>query len=491
MLMRTFIKRSIVLLLVCCNCFICLTQLQAQTSVLPVYSNLSLNELSGFKEVSSQWKLAGSVSYDLDKITKSKIGSGTGILVSIPKAKEENLLVSKLEHGNLAIELEFMLAKGSAAIIYLQGRYGIKINDSWGNYGSVSDASGGIFKKTENNSQSNLIIPARMNVSRAPGLWQKMQIFFQAPKFDNNGKKIEDAKFLKIVYNGVVIHENVGLSSPSGKSPLNGETISGPWIFSGNGAIALKSIRYLTFANKKDINDLLLSVSKENIRDRPIIITPTQKTLVQRCFIEYDHKKRTFCVAVGEPDQIHYVMDLSQGALINFWKGGFIDATSMWTERGEAQIAVPLGSKIEVAPIPNFAILTNDQDTWPEKQTDEFRFRGYKLDANGRPTFMYAMNDLSIEDKVIPENNGRFLTRTYKVVSDKNTSTLWFRLAEGSTIKSVGADMFSVNDNSYYIKLANDKNLKAIIRKSSIGQELIVSGSGLINQKEIKYSIIW
>lgn len=469
--MRTYIRRSIVLFLVCCNYFICVTRVQAQTDTKPVFKNLSLNDLSGFKTVPQQWNLVGDISYDLNKPDKSEIKNGTGILAHIPKGKSESILVSNLEHDNLGIEFEFMLAAGSQTTLYLQGRYAIKLNDSWSNFEPLQDA--------------------RMNVCRAPGLWQKMQIFFQAPKFNNLGNKTDDARFLKVVYNGVTIQENIKLNGPSANSPLKGEAISGPWMLSASGAIALKNTHYLQFENPGNIKNLIATVPGENIQDRQIIVTPQLKTIVQRCFIEDNLKKRTFCAAVGDPDKINYAMDLSQGALINFWKGGFIDATTMWTGRGQTQIAEPLGSTFEISPSPNFAILSHEKDKWPEKQSDKFKFKGYKIDASGKPTFLYTLDDFIIQDKTDPQEKGRFLTRTYQVSSGNRTSTLWFKLAEGTSIKQIGKDMYSINNNSYYIKYTNHQNSKAILRETSLGYELIVPLSGSKNQTEIQYSIIW
>src|SRR5680860_876523 len=70
---------------------------------------------------------------------------------------------------------------------------------------------------------------------------------------------------------------------------------------------------------------------------KPIILIPKDKTIVQRCFIEVEGEKSTFCVAVGAPVKVHYAMDLSQGNLLDVWKGEFLDATTMWTSRGQEQ----------------------------------------------------------------------------------------------------------------------------------------------------------
>jgi hypothetical protein len=54
-----------------------------------------------------------------------------------------------------------------------------------------------------------------VNASKAPGEWQKFSIDFRAPKFDADGKKTANAKFVKIELNGQIIHENVEMKGPT------------------------------------------------------------------------------------------------------------------------------------------------------------------------------------------------------------------------------------------------------------------------------------
>src|SRR5690606_14093589 len=54
--------------------------------------------------------------------------------------------------------------------------------------------------------------------------------------------------------------------------------------------------------------------------ENPIILEPHNRTIVQRCFLKLDGVKKTFCVAVGEPNKVHYAVDLSTGAIVKIWK---------------------------------------------------------------------------------------------------------------------------------------------------------------------------
>jgi hypothetical protein len=57
--------------------------------------------------------------------------------------------------------------------------------------------------------------PPRTNASKSPGEWQVFQVSFQAPRFDAKGKKTANARFAKVIHNGVVIHENVEVKGPT------------------------------------------------------------------------------------------------------------------------------------------------------------------------------------------------------------------------------------------------------------------------------------
>src|SRR5438105_1546672 len=49
----------------------------------------------------------------------------------------------------------------------------------------------------------------KSNASKMSGEWQSFDVIFQAPRFTKDDKKMTNAKFVKVVHNGVAIHENV------------------------------------------------------------------------------------------------------------------------------------------------------------------------------------------------------------------------------------------------------------------------------------------
>jgi hypothetical protein len=150
-------------------------------------------------------------------------------------------LVSEQKFGDCTVEAEFMIPKGSNSGIYLMGQYEVQVLDSFGKKTVGPGDMGGIYT----------VAAPKVNVCKAPGEWQKIVIDFQAPRFEN-GKKVQNAKFLKVVFNGEVIHENVEVpKTQTGGALSNEESPEGPLMIQGDhGPIALKTVRVTPRAAK-------------------------------------------------------------------------------------------------------------------------------------------------------------------------------------------------------------------------------------------------
>ena len=219
---------------------------------------IPLNDLSAFTTKSDNWKIVGNASADISKENVLITTPGKGVLACThEKGKYGNQyeLISNFKHGDLDIELDFMLTKGSNSGIYLQGNYEVQLFDSWGKKSAKYNDNGGIYErwndsKPEGEKGYEGYAP-RFNVAKAPGLWQNIKISYQAPRFDANGKKTSNAVFLSIILNGVTIHENVEVSGPT-RGSLTGEDVAmGPIRIQGDhGSLAIKNIVVNNFDKK-------------------------------------------------------------------------------------------------------------------------------------------------------------------------------------------------------------------------------------------------
>lgn len=213
---------------------------------------LPLNDLSAFQPQAGNWSVAGAVqmhpSIDIHHAQERavQVSPGTGVLLNQNNDSLRGQLLTKMEHGDITLDLEVMLPKGSNSGVYLQGRYEVQLLDSWGvqqpTYGDI----GGIYRNWPNDVFPDYMGKAPLtNAAKAPGLWQHLRIAFQAPRFDEEGRKTANARMLYVALNGVRIHENVEIPAPTGGPVELNEVPKGPLMIQGDhGPVALRNIRY-------------------------------------------------------------------------------------------------------------------------------------------------------------------------------------------------------------------------------------------------------
>ena len=135
-----------------------------------------------------------------------------------------------------------MVPKGSNSGIYVMGEYEIQVLDSYGKEKVGKGDMGGLYG----------ISAPKVNASKPPGQWQKYLIEFRAPRFDKEGKKTANAKFIKIVLNGKTIHENVELPKVTNGGLTGKEAATGPIMFQGNhGQVAYRNLRITDISKAK------------------------------------------------------------------------------------------------------------------------------------------------------------------------------------------------------------------------------------------------
>jgi hypothetical protein len=82
-----------------------------------------------------------------------------------------------------------------------------------------------------------------VNASRPPGHWQSYQIWFRAPRFDASGKKIENAKFIRVLFNGILVQENVEVDGGTRAHMEIPEAATNPLMLQGDhGPVAYRNI---------------------------------------------------------------------------------------------------------------------------------------------------------------------------------------------------------------------------------------------------------
>jgi len=216
---------------------------------------IDLVSLSTFNNPTANWQIVGDVVADIKQPNTFLYTNGTGVLVNNSNATTNSDLFTIQKYGDMDIELDCMMTKESKSAIYIQGRYKIVLNDSWGvPFPSVSDM-GGIAKRGEgikNEGQPNFKgKETRQNVAKAPGLWQHLKISFIAPRFVNGVKK-ENARILRMELNGILIQKDIELSGTTEGAISTNEVAEDALRFQGGqGKVAFRNIILSDFRNPK------------------------------------------------------------------------------------------------------------------------------------------------------------------------------------------------------------------------------------------------
>ncbi len=596
---------------------------------------LALRDLSFWKNTDGKnWQIVGDVAADLDKDDVVKASPGLGVLANLPDAKNRSNLLSLAEYGDVEVSFDFMMAKHSNSGFYLQGRYEVQLHDSWGVQQPTFGHCGGIYARRRWNPDEQLFDghPPRLNACLAPGLWQHIEISFQAPRFDAAGKKTANARLLKVVLNGALMHENLELTGPTGGPISEQEAAKGPFMIQGDhGPVAFRNFKIVDksgekvtagkfsykviygdfrypndFAGKKYDKEgtteqltwevagkdngyattfngvincpktgtyhitlqaagksILKIDGKELLADQwtysasqrqtniglsagahaieitnykmdgwmapflglwvtapgasaaalhsmgsalalaasdPIGLDAARPTVFRsfmditlpnsqrgdKDFLGYkaqNRKRVVHAVQVGHPSNLHYSYDLDNGAIAQVWKGGFLNTSPMWDNRGDGS-SQPLGAILALDDIQTLVAKTQlfDLKTSENDPVPGFKPLGYDLDETGNPTFRYTLDGTAVEDQ-IRVSEGKSLTRTITFKNTGKTEQV-LRLAVGKKIEKADDNLWVVDDKRYFVQVA--KGLKPSL-ESSGGMTVLY----LPVKEKVEWTVIW
>ncbi|MFT5525951.1 MAG: cytochrome c2, partial [Pirellulaceae bacterium] len=214
---------------------------------------------------------------------------------------------------------------------------------------------------------------------------------------------------------------------------------------------------YLSDGTRAKIPEGLVTGSMELI--------PYDEAIIYRNFIQ-DAGPRA--VGVGYPEGVNIAFDANNLRLALAWQGRFIDASKHWSGRGQG-FQGPLGESVVKFPnSPSFAVLENDAAPWPTETAKQlgYKFRGYRLTSDQRPTLLYQIGEASVADyfdTTASENS--VLSRKFRVTGK---GKVWLRAAAG-TIEKTEDGWFKVGEYSTQIIGAQPE-----LRGSGNQQELLV-----------------
>ena len=166
------------------------------------------NPLSSFKE-SPEWTTASAVSavgkkFQIEKKSQPELNT---ILVNTGDVTKSKHLSGKNYFGDTLLSMEYLVAQGSTAKVFLHGHYAIEL-------------------KNKNNE------------------WQSLSVKFRAPRFNEASEKSQLATFLEIRINGEVVATNQTLETYDPNSITNWESESGQTtILANQGQFAFRNFK--------------------------------------------------------------------------------------------------------------------------------------------------------------------------------------------------------------------------------------------------------
>ncbi|MDO3385507.1 DUF1080 domain-containing protein [Gilvimarinus sp. SDUM040013] len=166
---------------------------------------------------------AQSVSVSGGKISAE--GEGKNVVL----VGDDKPLLSNVYLGDTLLKLEYMVADGTDAGVYLQGRYEIALADKDGDTSLTYQDAGGIQQRWDGsqNKMTGGIAPTS-EVDVKPGTWHTLEVRFRAPRYDEASAKSENAFILDAKIDGKVVQKNVLLEGFTADPIQVWETTSGP-----------------------------------------------------------------------------------------------------------------------------------------------------------------------------------------------------------------------------------------------------------------------
>ena len=142
-----------------------------------------------------------------------------GVLESIPGVGS---IITHHSFGDLFLHLELrVLDEPTNSGVYLMSRYEIGVSHrpgGTGGWGNLADAPA---------PRRELKVPLRQ--------WQSLDVLFQAPRLDDDGRMTEPA-LASVWHNGVLIHDQVRLGNRKGAARRLADAVAGPLMLQEHGA---------------------------------------------------------------------------------------------------------------------------------------------------------------------------------------------------------------------------------------------------------------
>ncbi len=220
-----------------------------------------------------------------------------------------------------------------------------------------------------------------------------------------------------------------------------------------------------------------------------IELKPEGKPVIYRNFIQGLSPRG---IAVGYPEHCNIGWDANTMGLGLVWHGKFIDASKHWVGRGPGNQS-PLGDHVtKIEDSSPVATLASADTLWPNNPPRErgYKFLGYELDGQGRPSFKYHAGSVAVVEFIEPVAAGDEgnLRRRLTLSADAPVEALHIRAAAGSSIEP-GPEGTFVVDKLWTVKVIGGSS--ATVRDSNGRKELVVPVTLKDGKAEVTLELKW
>ena len=208
-----------------------------------------------------------------------------------------------------------------------------------------------------------------------------------------------------------------------------------------------------------------------------LVLVPEEHPLVFRTFMSGASPR---AIAIGYPEGVHAAFDANMQRLVKVWRGGFFDAKGTWSGRAGQFFGPYSDDVLEMPPGPAIAVLDTPEAPWPQALLTDRNlggeFRGYRFDDDRRPVFRYVLNEVDINEQLVPvvRAGGANFIRRFTLNTASAEQPLYLLAAEGAEIIGLEDGTWAV-DGRHTVSLSSNHTLVAVVRFSQGAAQLLVS----------------
>jgi hypothetical protein len=137
-------------------------------------------------------------------------------------------------------------------------------------------------------------------------------------------------------------------------------------------------------------------------------------------------------------------------------------------------------------------LFADGENLWPTRPALTAKSKGYRLDPKGHPTFLYEYVGVSLEDQIVPQDDGRGLSRHLHFTGSPWEKNLWMLVAESSAITTQpGGQGYIVGDREFYLDWPATAPLKPMIRTAGGVSQIVVALPPDGAAQDVNYNLVW